>query len=92
MTTKEFEKESLKEIQDVELAAFLITLGFKLAHPAGKYTNQYISFLFEKSAAIDQACLNFYSKQGKLEDALSYSENLRTLYKTIRNLRLGGDR
>jgi hypothetical protein len=92
MDTKKFEKESLKEIQDVDVAAYLITLGFKLAHPAGKYSSQYISFLFEKSDALNQACLDFFDRKGKLEDALAYAENIRLLYKTVRGLRLGGDR
>lgn len=90
MVTKELEKDSLVEIQDVDLVAYLITLGFKLACPARNYTNRYISFLFQKSGAFDQACLNFFDRKGKLEDALSYAENLRTLYKTVRNLKMGG--
>jgi len=89
MVTKELEKDSLVEIQDVDLVAYLITLGFKLTRPAKKSTDRYISFSFQKCEALDQACLNFFNRKGRLKDALSYAENLRTLYRVVRNLRRG---
>lgn len=93
MVTNSLEKDSLEEIQDVDLVAYLITLGFKLACPARNSNNRYISFLFQKSGDLDQACLNFFERKGKLEDVRTYAENLRTLYRTVNILkRKGGDR
>jgi hypothetical protein len=69
MVNKELEKETLTEIHDVDLVAYLITLGFKLACPARNYTNRYISFLFQRSEVLDQAFLDFFSRRGNLEDA-----------------------
>ena len=83
----------LKAIQDVNLAAYLLSLGFKQAKAPEIQTGKVV-FLFDDSEGSIQPALNKFFNKDAPVDALTYSEYLHVLKSQLimmkRNARTGG--
>ncbi len=82
------EKSTSVEVRNVELASYLITLGFKFIRPVKK-SHRVVVFLFPQSEKLEETCLRFFNHEGKLDDALTYAETLRNVYRMTKNLSEG---
>ena len=79
------ETKEIKKVTDPNLIAYLLTVGFKL-HRLPDPSSSYLVFEFEKTGAMEQACLNYFSKQTSV-DALTYAEHLRNIKTMVNELK-----
>lgn len=76
-------KHGKKQIADLNLVAYLLTIGFK---QSSSITERFTVFEFERSPELEEAVANFYNRNTKV-DALTLCENLRTIKAMVQELR-----
>jgi len=76
--------ETLKDISDINLVAYLISVGFKYHKP--KFAPHFTTFQFDKSPELEKACQDYYARTSKV-DALTFAENLRTIRAMVQSMR-----
>lgn len=74
-----------KQVTDLNLVAYLLTLGFKFLN-SPKFSPRFTVFEFEKTSELEESCINFYKRIAKV-DALTLCENLRTIKSMVQELR-----
>jgi len=79
------EKVKTKQVTDLNLVAYLLTIGFKFLNPP-KFSPRFTVFEFEKTPELEEACVSFYRRTAKV-DALTLCENLRTIKSMVQELR-----
>lgn len=78
-------KDEIKQVTDLNLVAYLLTLGFKFLNPP-KFSPRFTVFEFLKTSELEEACISFYRRTSKV-DALTLCENLRTIKSMVQELR-----
>jgi len=73
-----------KQVTDLNLIAYYLTLGFKYSSPP-KYS-RFTVFEFEKTPELDEATARFYERTAQV-DALTLCENLRTIKAMVQEMR-----
>ena len=93
-----FEKEKVKtekvggieatyEIADVNLAAYLLCKGFKLAKaPEQRYGPRSRIYVFVKTVNLEEEALNFFNRNAPI-DAHTYGEMVRSLLTLIKEVK-----
>ena len=70
------EKKNERRLTDIALVAYLVCEGFKMMKIVRRKDKS--DFFFEESANIEQATLNFFNHEAKV-DTLKFNETLRNL-------------
>jgi hypothetical protein len=88
--TEKVEKAGIEvtyEIADVNLAAYLLCKGFKLAKtPEQRYGPRSRIYVFVKTANLEEETLNFFNRNAPV-DAHTYGEQVRSLLTLIKEVR-----
>jgi hypothetical protein len=79
------EKVKTKQVTDLNLVAYLLTLGFKFLNPP-KFSPRFTIFDFERTSELENATASFYERTAQV-DALTLCENLRTIKAMVQEMR-----
>jgi hypothetical protein len=81
--------QELFSSSDLDLTAYLLTLGFKFALPPKlPAPHKRVIFYFQKSQKLETACIEFLNRQAKVEP-VSFAECLRSIRTQAQELRRG---
>ncbi len=78
------EKFAVKQVTDLNLVAYLLTVGFTFLN-APRFSLRFTVFEFRKSPELEAACVSFYGRAAKV-DALTLCENLRIIKSMVQEL------